>query len=73
MSHSNVTYTTSGDVRGDCGHRHRTMSGAARCRRDDQRYCHGQGGYSDREIYYADGTELTDADLRIFEDISGDE
>jgi hypothetical protein len=62
MTHSNVTYTTSGDVCGDCGHRHRTMSGAVRCLRDDQRGCHSQGGYSDRSIYYADGTELTHAD-----------
>jgi len=47
-------YRTTGSVRGDCGHRHRTLSGAIRCLRRDQSGCAGQGGYSDRRIVEID-------------------
>ena len=59
----NARFITRGQVRGDCSHQHRTLTGAARCLRRDQRGCGQQGGYSDRAIYYADGTELNQADF----------
>lgn len=57
-------YTTTGSVRGDCGHRHRTLTGAVRCLRDDQVGCARQGGCSDREVVYADGERLSDRDYQ---------
>lgn len=44
------TCGTSRDVRGNCGHKHRTLSGAVRCNDRDQMGCASQGGYSDRSI-----------------------
>lgn len=43
-------YTTTGSVRGGCGHSHRTIKAAAECCRKDQADCKSQGGYSDREL-----------------------
>ena len=43
-------YTTQGDVRGCCGHHHRTPEAALRCLLADQAGCKSQGGYSDRRI-----------------------
>ena len=43
-------YITYGGVRGDCGHRHRTIEGAAKCLESDQKGCNRQGGYSDRSV-----------------------
>ena len=45
-----LTYTNRGDVRGSCGHKHRTLSGALRCLEDDRRWCRRVGGYSDRYV-----------------------
>lgn len=47
---SATTYTCTGSVRGNCGHNHRTIEGAVRCCKADQRGCKSQGGYSDRSI-----------------------
>jgi hypothetical protein len=44
-------YRNFGDVRGDCGHRHRTLKGARACQAADQRYCMRQGGYTDWVIW----------------------
>jgi hypothetical protein len=44
------TYGCIGEVRGDCGHKHRTLSGAVSCLKRDREGCGSQGGYSDREI-----------------------
>ena len=54
------TYTTSGSVRGGCGHSHRTISGALRCLNHDVASCHGLGGgaYSDRELVGQDGSVI---------------
>lgn len=51
-------YVTSGSVRGDCPHKHRTEGGARECLMDDQAGCRSQGGYSDRSVYEVkeDGT-----------------
>jgi hypothetical protein len=43
-------WTTTGEVRGGCGHRHRTATGVARCLVRDERGCAAQGAYSDRRI-----------------------
>jgi len=57
-------YTTSGPVRGSCGHYHRTIEAAVRCLERDRAGCRRQGGYSDREVRYADGSRLTEADYQ---------
>jgi hypothetical protein len=44
-------YTTLGDVRGGCGHAHRSLKAAIACRKADHKGCVSQGGYSDRQIY----------------------
>jgi hypothetical protein len=44
-------FITEGSVRGNCGHNHRTLSGAVNCLERDSNGCHSQGGYSDRSIY----------------------
>lgn len=49
-----ATYRTNGPVCGDCGHRHRTLSGVVRCQDQHDRGCASQGGYSDRRIEVED-------------------
>ena len=64
------TYTTSGSVRGDCGHQHRTIGAAVRCIDTDDRGCKrscGQDAYSDRRVIQGDGELLATAD---YEDIA---
>lgn len=39
-----------GSVRGECGHLHRTIEGAVKCKKRDNSGCKSQGGYSDRNI-----------------------
>lgn len=56
------TYECVGDVCGRCGHRHRTLSGAARCLARSQAGCAAQGGYSDRVILRSDGQRMFRAD-----------
>lgn len=49
-------YITDGNVRGECGHLHRSIEAAAKCAKQDQAACHKQGGYSDRIlVVIADG------------------
>ena len=43
-------YTTKGDVRRSCGHKHRTVATAFACLQQDIAGCRRQGGYSDRYI-----------------------
>lgn len=56
------TYYTCGnfrDVRGNCGHHHRTIDAAEKCLARDQSGCVSQGGYSDRSIWkIEDGREV---------------
>ena len=67
-----TTYTCIGSVRGSCGVRHRTVTGAARCLARDWAGCHEAGGYSDRCIVRSDGLHFVlhedetaaDAELR---------
>ena len=54
-------YTTSGKIRGECGHTHRTLRAALDCTERDRRGCRMQGGYSDRYVYGTDDKgRLTD-------------
>lgn len=53
-----LTYTTgqSSDVRGCCGHQHKTVNAALACMGRDAAACRRQGGYSDRtRIVRSDG------------------
>ncbi len=52
-------YECEGQIRGNCGHRHRTLSGARKCFDRDAYGCKIQGGYSDRDIIEVsdDGSE----------------
>ncbi len=58
----NTTYTcgTRRNVRGNCGHTHRTIEAAVRCCRRDQAGCKKQGGYSDRTIIHSGGEPLSE-------------
>lgn len=38
------------NVRGNCGHKHRTIEAAERCLEQDARDCKRVGGYSDRAL-----------------------
>jgi len=57
-----MSYTTRGNVRGCCGHKHRTIEAASKCLLEDQSGCASQGGYSDRDIVRADGEDMTEAE-----------
>ena len=48
-----ITYSVSGSVRGDCGHKHRSIKTARRCYLRDHKGCQSQGGYSDRTTIHA--------------------
>lgn len=56
----NRFYTTTGSVRGCCGHKHRSIVTAKRCIDNDQAGCATQGGYSDRHVVRYDGSELSE-------------
>ena len=62
-------YTLEGNVRGRCGHSHRTLSGAVRCLKQDRKGCAGQGGYSDLVIVRIDGEELTEGEYYAIDEI----
>lgn len=49
-----TTYTTTGSVRGNCGHQHIGLEEALDCMARDQHGCEQQGGYSDRRIIAVD-------------------
>lgn len=71
MAKATTYYVTRGSVRGECGHHHRTISGALACLSRDQSGCHSQGGYSDRDVYDQDGTLIpttTDDDGHLIVD-----
>ena len=55
------TYTTSGNVRGACEHRHRTLRTAAICYHRDSVGCDSQGGYSDRRLVVEEGDDTVPA------------
>lgn len=43
-------YFCAGNVRGNCGHKHKTLKGAWRCWLADCKSCKKSGGYSDRNV-----------------------
>lgn len=47
-------WATWGPVRGYCGHMHRSVDTAERCRARDRAGCRRQGGYSDRDLVLED-------------------
>lgn len=51
------TYAAYGHVRGDCGHRHRSIRTAVACERRDNAACGrvAAGSYSDRRVMRRDG------------------
>lgn len=53
-----TVYTTTGPVRGSCGHRHRTPEAARACLDADIRDCKRAGGYSDRVLRAIEGGVL---------------
>jgi hypothetical protein len=58
-----TTYTTIGNVRGTCGHKHRGLRTAALCVRGDRSGCKAVGGYSDRHVQRTDNERLTDDEM----------
>lgn len=48
--HGQDRFTTTGSVRGGCGHVHLTRAAAEKCLDRDHRGCVTQGGYSDRKV-----------------------
>ena len=61
-----MSYTTHGQVRGGCGHRHRTIEAAEACLSRDIRACNSAGGYSDRVVAEIDN------DGYLINDATGD-
>ena len=49
-----ASYICIGSVRGDCGHRHRSIEAARECCDRDRRACELQGAYSDCRVYSHD-------------------
>jgi hypothetical protein len=43
-------WTTEGNIRGSCGHKHRSHKAALDCLDRDRAGCASQGGYSDRRV-----------------------
>ncbi len=56
------TYRTDGDVRGTCGHKHRSLRTAAKCIHADRVACEGMSGYSDRRVVRANGESVTESE-----------
>lgn len=63
---TNKPYTTTGSVRGCCGHHHLTLKAAFDCLERDKRACAklGGGAYSDRIITRRDGRPFNDDERR---------
>lgn len=53
-------YETEGEIRGSCGHRHRSIRTAVKCILRDAAWCRNQGGYTDRHVVRMDRKELSD-------------
>jgi len=55
-------YTTSGRVRGDCDHMHRSERTAIACVQADSNACAKQGGYSDRIVHVVENGAILPVD-----------
>jgi len=62
-------FTTIGDVRGSCNHKHRSVLTAARCLREDRKGCEKQGGYSDRTVTASDDSELSEDEIDVMDQV----
>lgn len=51
-------YTTHGNIRGQCGHLHKTAGTAEKCQARDSAGARKQGGYSDRYVAIVDDDGL---------------
>ena len=60
-------YATRGDVRGRCGHWHRTLRAAVQCLARDYRACRSEGRSSDRVIVARDPMYLLERPLNDVE------
>jgi hypothetical protein len=49
-----MSYITYGNVRGSCGHAHKSIKTAVACQLRDSAACSKQGGYSDRMVVVND-------------------
>lgn len=66
-----VSYSTTGSVRGCCGHKHRTIDSAVTCIEKDSAGCARQGGYSDRYVIRHDGSALSEEEQDEVDRING--
>ena len=48
-------YCAIGDIRGNCGHAHRTIAAALKCADSDHRACRAGGSLSDRTVAAVSG------------------
>jgi hypothetical protein len=62
-----MTYTTKGSVRGNCGHKHRSIVTAHKCLLADHVGCKRQGGYSDRYVCRTDDSEFSELEQQELE------
>jgi len=62
------TYTTISDIRGECGHRHRTLRTAAICRHRDSVGCDSQGGYSYHWLVVKEDNDIVTATHKEMEE-----
>jgi hypothetical protein len=68
-----TTYTTTGSVRGCCGHKHREIGTALACIARDAAGCRSQGGYTDRHVVRTDGAELSENEQLTLDDCHRDQ
>ena len=61
-----MAYTTRGNIRGTCGHNHRSIRTAVKCLLREQAGCRKQGGYSDRDVIRGDGADFSDDEERAY-------
>jgi hypothetical protein len=71
-----VGYTTRGASRGHCGHTHKDIAAAMRCRAQDEALCIAKGGHTDRRVYavgpgHGPWRELDDAELEAVAALRG--
>ena len=67
---TNETYICKGSVRGECGHKHRTVEAAVACCARDQKAIrraypstYPTNAYSDRSVFRSDGSDLEGQEL----------
>lgn len=69
-----VHYTTRGPRRGRCGHTHKTIIEALRCRAQDEVLCVSKGSHTDRRVFavaLGEWRELTEQELNAVAELRG--